>query len=687
PADPKQLLITSDQGAIISVNGGETFSSWYNQPTAQFYHVNTDNAFPYRVCGGQQESGSACVASRGPYGRTSLRDWTPVGVEEYGYAVPDPRDPDIVYGGKVTRFDRRTGQVQQVGPMPLREPGYRVVRTAPVVFSPRDSTTLYFASNVLWSTRDGGRNWSQRSPDLTRSASQVPANLGVFAPDDPEKGGHRGVIYAVAPSPRDTRTVWVGTDDGLIHVTSDSGRSWRDVTPSGLVPWSKISVIEASHHDTDVAYAAVNTFRLDDLRPHIYRTNDRGRTWQRVVTGIPDGGIVNVVREDPVRRGLLFAGTERAVFVSRDDGAYWQSLRRNMPATSIRDLVVKDEDLVVATHGRSFWILDGIAALRRAPVIGAPASVALYPSEFAWRVRSNLNTDTPIPQEEAAGRNPPEGVSIDYALPSPAREVAIEIRDAAGIVVRRYASTDTAPSPLADRNIPDYWIRPPVSIATGRGTHRLIWDLRHATSPFAELAYPIAASFGDTPPEPRGPIVPAGVYQVRLIVDGVAIDRPLQVRSDPTSRVAATAGRRRYAQSLALHGALTRAGIAVRRLGAIRTAVVERSKSATGESLVAFTQLDSMLTAVERGSAAASSPAARLPGEFQQLYEQVESSDDVPTTTQERAASVRTARLVQLESGVARLGEVINRRMNPALRRAGLAPIVWPAVPNETGSR
>ena len=647
PVDSKQLLITSDQGAIISVNGGETFSSWYNQPTAQFYHVNTDNAVPYRVCGGQQESGSACVASRGRYGQTSLRDWTPVGVEEYGYAVPDPRDPDIVYGGKVTRFDRRTGQVQQVGPKPVRDSGYRVVRTAPVAFSPVDSTTLYFASNVLWSTRNGGRSWTQRSPDLTRVRTDVtPANLGAFTPDDPEQGAHRGVIYAIAPSPRDARVVWAGTDDGLIHVTSDSGRTWTNVTPADIAPWSKISIIDASSLDANVAYAAVNTFRLDDLRPHIYRTRDRGRTWQRVVTGIPDGGIVNVVRADPVRRGLLFAGTERAVYLSLDDGEHWQSLRRNMPATSIRDLVIKDDDIVVATHGRSFWILDGIALLRHTP-LAASGTPSIHVPRFAWRMRWNQNTDTPIPQEEPAGENPAEGVAIDYLLPRGARDVRIEIIDDRGTILRRYASRDSVEAPLRDRNIPDYWIRPPVIVALTPGSHRLHWDMRRTASPTADRSYPIAASMHNTPAEPRGPLVPPATYRARLIADGSETEHLFVVRQVPNVHMTSAAQRSAYDFAVLLHDGMTRAGALRESLAVFRLAVERRRVG--GESSTSFAQLDAGLRVLERGDGAVAG-AARLMSELQQLFEAVDGTDAVPTTAQRQVATVRLAALSRLES-------------------------------------
>ena len=287
PNNPDIIMIASDQGATITVNGGASWSSWYNQPTAQFYHVSTDNAFPYRVCGGQQESGSACVQSRGDEGRVTFREWHPVGVEEYGYVAPDPLNPDIVYGGKVSRYNRRTGEVVQVGPRVGRGGGdYRAVRTQPVLFSPIDPHTLYFASNTLWKTTTGGNGWTRISPDLTRKTWEVPQNVGKYRGTPAAQPSQRGVIYTVAPSPLDINRIWVGTDDGLVHVTVDAGTTWKDVTPPDLVPWAKVSMLEASHFDPLAAYAAINTIRLDDLRPHIYRTHDGGRTWTAITARI-----------------------------------------------------------------------------------------------------------------------------------------------------------------------------------------------------------------------------------------------------------------------------------------------------------------------------------------------------------------------------------------------------------------
>ena len=317
PNNPQIIAIVSDQGAIITVNGGETWSSWYNQPTAQMYHVNADNAFPYRLCSGQQESGSACISSRGNDGEITFRDWHPVAAEEYGYVVPDPLDPDVVYGGKLTRYDRRTNQAQQVAPKPFRAQDYRVLRTEPIVFSPVNPHIIYFATNTLWKTMNGGQSWQQISPDLTRPTFEVPASVGKYRNEETAKATQRGVIYAVAPSPLDINRIWAGTDDGRIHLTLDGGKKWNEVTPPNMTAFQKVSIIEASHFDAQTAYAAINTLRLDDLRPHILRTRDSGKTWTETVNGIPANENVNAVREDPVRRrhALCRHGARRLRFV------------------------------------------------------------------------------------------------------------------------------------------------------------------------------------------------------------------------------------------------------------------------------------------------------------------------------------------------------------------------------------
>jgi photosystem II stability/assembly factor-like uncharacterized protein len=532
PGHPNIILIAADQGAIITVNGGETFSSWYNQPTAQFYHVSADNAYPYNVYGGQQESGSVGIATRGNDGQITFREWHPVAAEEYGYVAADPLDPNIIYGGKLTRYDKRTGQAQNIAPEAVRSGKFRFLRTAPVLFSPIDPKSLYYAGNVLFRTRNGGHSWDIISPDLSRESWDIPGSVGIYASDELKKMNRRGVIYTVAPSPKNINIIWCGTDDGYIQLTKDGGKNWKNVTPPPISSWSKISMIEASHFDPVTAYAAVNRIRCDDMHPHIYKTNDGGTSWKEIVTGLPEDPI-NSVKEDPHTKGLLFAASERATYVSFDEGENWQSLQLNMPCTSIRDLIIKDDDIVVATHGRSFWILDDITPLRQLVKIrSSPDQVILFKPQSATRVRWNTNPDTPLPQEEPAGQNPPDGAIIDYFLKEKANGlVTLEIKDSANKLIRVFR-TDDKPYPIPAVNIPLYWIRPQQILSADAGSHRFLWDLHYA--PVNEPpSYPIAAIFGNTAPVPTSPWAMPGKYSATLTVNGKSYTQFFVVKMDP----------------------------------------------------------------------------------------------------------------------------------------------------------
>lgn len=526
------ILIASDQGAIITVNGGQTFSSWYNQPTAQFYHVSTDNAFPYNVYGGQQESGSVGIASRGNDGAVTFREWHPVGVEEYGYVAVDPLDDNIIYGGKISRFDKRTGQVQNISPQLTRGGNYRFLRTAPVLFSPIDKKTLYFAGNVLFKTTSGGKSWEVISPDLSREAWDIPASVGIYTNAEMKAMPRRGVIYTIAPSFMDINTIWCGTDDGLIHLTRDGGKHWTNVTPTAITSWSKVSLMEASHFDNNAAYAAVNRIRCDDMKPHIYKTSDAGKTWTEIVNGLPEDPI-NAVREDPTTKGLLYAGSETAVYFSLDDGGHWQTLRQNMPATSIRDLVVKDNDIVVGTHGRSFWVLDDISLLRQLAREKITGNYLFKPAT-ATRVRWSMYTDTPLPQEEPAGENPPDGAILDYYLSNKAAEVQLDIyskgKDGPALI-HHYSSKDSLYE-VGPVNIPLYWIRPQQILSTNAGHHRFCWDMKYQPLNLPP-SYPIGANYMNTAPEATAPWVMPGNYVVRLTVDGQSMEKEISVRMDP----------------------------------------------------------------------------------------------------------------------------------------------------------
>jgi photosystem II stability/assembly factor-like uncharacterized protein len=530
PNNPDIMLLAADQGAIITVNGGKTFSSWYNQPTAQFYHVSTDNDFPYNVYGGQQESGSVGITSRGNDGIITFRDWHPVGVEEYGYVAADPLDPNIIYGGKITKYDKRTGQTQNIAPESVRSGKYRFVRTAPVMFSPVDKKTLYFAGNVLFKTQNGGDSWQVISPDLTRETyTEIPTNVGVYTTEAMKKMPRRGVIYALAPSPKSINTIWAGTDDGLLHVTKNGGVNWVKSYDFGA--WSKVSQIDAGHFDVNAAYVAVNRIRLDDLKPHIFRTKDGGKTWQEIVKGLPNEPI-NTVREDPSKKGLLFAGSENAVYVSFDDGENWQTLRLNMPATSIRDLVIKDDDIVVGTHGRSFWILYDITPLRQISSDLAKNETILYKPQSTYRVRWSTYTDTPITQEEPQGQNPPDGAIINYYLKDKVNTpVILEIFDASGKSVRKFSSEDK-PYELPDLNIPLYWIRPQQILSAEAGSHRFMWDMHYAPLNLPPT-YPISAVYQNTVPDATSPWVLAGNYTAKLTVNGKTYSQTFTLKIDP----------------------------------------------------------------------------------------------------------------------------------------------------------
>jgi photosystem II stability/assembly factor-like uncharacterized protein len=649
PDNPDIILLAGDQGVAITVNGGKTWSSWYNQPTAQFYHVITDNQFPYRVYGGQQESGSACVVSRGKDGQITFRDWHPVGVEEYGYVAPDPLHPNLIYGGKVTCYDETSGQVHDVSPEALRSGKYRFLRTAPLLFSPVDPHVLYLGGNVLFKTTDGGHSWDVISPDLSREQPEVPESIGIYRKPEMAKQPRRGVIYTVAPSYKDADTIWAGTDDGLIHLTRDGGKIWKDVTPPGITAWSKISLMDAGRFDTETAYAAVNRIRLDDQRPHIYRTHDGGKTWREIISGLPDNAPVNVIREDPVRKGLLFAGTERAVFVSFNDGDDWQPLRLNMPATSIRDIVIHDDDVVVGTHGRSFWILDDITSLRQLDAKAATADAHLFLPQTAFRIRWNLNTDTPLPPEEPAGKNPPDGAIIDYYLKEMAKApVTLEILDSDKKLIRRFSSDDK-PEPVVEKDldIPTYWIRPAGILSAEAGVHRFVWDLHYPPPEGVGRSYPLSAIVHDTPSEPRGPWVMPGQYTVKLTVGRKTYTQLLTVKMDPRATTPLEWLKKQFMLSMQCYEGIRQAQETLKEVREVRAQLKNSRENTTDESaLKKIAALDEKAAALEgvrrsrmerRRGAAGDPSLSRITEETVRLLDIIQGADATPTTQAEKA--------------------------------------------------
>lgn len=621
PNNPDIILLASDQGAIITVNGGQTFSSWYNQPTAQFYHVSTDNDFPYNVYGGQQESGSVGIASSSNDGSISYREWRPVGVEEYGYVAADPLDPNIIYGGKITRHDKRTGQTQNIAPEVVRSGKYRFLRTAPVLFNPIDKKTLYFAGNVLFKTMNGGNSWQIISPDLSREKWDIPESVGIYTKEDMKTMPRRGVIYTVAPSYKDINTIWCGTDDGLIHVSRDGGKSWKNVTPTEITSWSKVSLMEASHFDANTAYAAVNRIRCDDMEPYIYKTTDGGKTWKRITYGLPSDPI-NAVREDPVRRGLLYAGSERAVYVSFDDGEKWQSLRLNMPATSIRDLVIKDDDIVVGTHGRSFWILDNITPLRQLTERLSASPTILYKPQTTYRVRWNIYTDTPVPQEEAAGQNPPDGAMIDYFLNEEADKIVLEIFNSQNKLVRTYSSNDTLYK-IGNVNIPHYWIRPQQILSTKEGHHRFLWDMKYQPLNIPP-SYPISATYMNTAPNETSPWVMSGNYIVRLTIDGKVHEQLITIKMDPRVKTSAAELKLQHDLSLQCYMGRIESMKALEEISGYRSSIKNSAE---------FSKKDNMLKNLEATPQGSTDPSfGRLNNGFESAFNALQESDMPPTT-------------------------------------------------------
>ncbi|HJQ32066.1 MAG TPA: hypothetical protein VJ866_07805 [Pyrinomonadaceae bacterium] len=572
PSDTRRMLMGTDQGATVTLDGGRTWSLWYNQPTGQLYHVITDEQFPYYAYAAQQDSGSVAVPNRGDYGRITYRDWFSTGAFESGYIAPDPRDPNLIYSvgwyGTVIRLDRRTGQLTTLF---VPSPKQRYTWETPLVFSPVDHRTLYVGMQSLIASDDGAKTWRELSPDLTVKTAtpqpsatpkpaSTPARVGHTESEESERDGlgeweesqgsgpPTGVILAIAPSPVRAGQVWVGTSTGLLQLTRDEGKTWREVTPPGLPEGSRVQRVEASHADAETAYACVFGPR-GDLSPYAFRTRDGGRTWQKIVTGLPARGFVHVVREDTSRKGLLYAGTDKGVFVSFDGGDSWQPLQLNLPTSPVRDLYVHAGDLIAATYGRGLWILDDLSPLRQSDA-NATGRARLFKPSAAVRVRWDNWQETPLEKETPAGENPPDGAVIDYYLKSPARELTLEIRDSRGRVLRRFTSAPRASANLP-ANVPEYWFAPPEALTAKPGLNRFVWNLRLADPPalpfgfrggrldYVEFTLPDHAVPGETPrSQPPGPLVVPGEYEVVLTVDGETFRQSLAVNLDPRVRVA-----------------------------------------------------------------------------------------------------------------------------------------------------
>jgi photosystem II stability/assembly factor-like uncharacterized protein len=661
PTDSARMIMASDQGATISVDGGKSWSSWYNQPTGQIYHLSTDNRYPYWVYGTQQDSGSVGTLSRGDYGAITFMDWDPVGGYEFGYIVPDPLNPNLVYAGGpsrgVVRIDRGNRQVATISPSVSRDNQYRMATNPPLGFSPHDPHLLYIGAQYLLETRDGGVHWKAVSPDLTKAPSapvNEPISESVTLPARPRAQeqqetitpNNRNAINTFAPSPVTAGIIWAGTSNGILQVTRDGGATWQDVSPPGLGALTQISIVDASHFDAGTAYAAIDRHEENDFRAHFYRTRDFGKTWTETSDGIAAGDFARVIREDPVRKGLLYAGTENAAYVSLDDGDHWSSLQLNMPITSIRDLVVHGDDLVAATYGRAFWILDDVTPLRQVDRNVTSSAGFLFKPAKALRVRLDQNQDTPLPPEMPAGQNPPNGAIIDFYLASkPAHDVTLGIYDSAGQLLREYSTKPEPPSNEPPPNVPDYWVGHPDPLTRNAGMNRFVWDLHYTAPPVLRHEYPISALYQNTPGLPLGALATPGEYRVRLTVNGKTYEQPLVVTMDPRVDVTPAA----LSQELDLEKkAIEMVAVSFdfyRKAADLRQEAARLSQTAPSlEALKEFSQKVQRVQGAENGfgggggRGARQAPAfASLNRNFGSLATVVDSQDSAPTPAMQAA--------------------------------------------------
>ncbi len=686
PRDTRQMILGVDQGAIVSVNGGETWSSWYNQATGQFYHVTTDNKFPYHVYAAQQDSGTADVTSRSDYGEITYRDWEPTGGFEFSFIAPDPLNANYVYiggwYGSVLRFDRVTGQIVHVL---VRSEKYRTAGMAPIAFSPQDPHALYAGANYLLKTTDGGITWQEVSPDLTKRA-EPPKNEA-----EPGKPQHNppGVLTSIALSTVREGVMWAGTNNGLLHVTRD-GKTWQNVTPPGVPERSTIEEIEASHHDAGTAYVTVIV--QQDLHPHAYRTHDYGATWQPIANGLPDNAVMRVVRDDPQRKGLLYGGTEAAMWVSFDDGDHWQSLQLNLPVAPVRDIAVHGDDVAIATYGRALWILDDVSPLRQ--LNANETGVRLYQPAKAVRARWDMNQDTPLPKETPAGKNPPDGAIVDYYLPTAASgEVSLKIYDLHNNLVREYSS---APVEI-DRtppNVPEYWFAPPTVMPTAKGHNRFVWDLRYPAFKTLHYGYYgreldyIEYTLADhaipeeTPREqPQGPLVVPGEYTMVLTVDGKEYRQALTVTLDPRVHVSQADLQKQLDTELNISAQMKATYAGYEYMKQLYVAMTERLKSLDGAKPESdqLAGLQKQIVDLVEGKATELG-LGPLNRDLARLAEMIESGDARPAAALQSGVD-QSCRQLQKRLGQWQELQPAISKMNEALRNKGLAVLPGMKVP------
>jgi photosystem II stability/assembly factor-like uncharacterized protein len=608
PLNPQCMINGNDGGANITVDGGKSWTRQDNQPTAQFYHVIADTRFPYYVYGAQQDNTTVGIASRSDEAAIGRQDWSDVGGGESGYIAPDPRDPNIVYagssGGYITRLDKRTGQRQSISPWPEDTSGqgaadlpHRFQWTEPILFSPHDPNVLYTAAERLFRTSNQGSSWTAISPDLTRNDKSKQQSSGGPLTKDNTGVEYYDTIFTVAESPLQKGLIWVGTDDGLIHLTRDGGANWTNITPKEMPEWSMVSVIEASAQDPGTAYAAVDRHKLDDYRPYIYVTRDYGKTWKKTTNGLPDTAYVHAVREDPVKKGLLYAGTETGMFVSFDDGARWQPLQLNLPQSPIHDLVVKDDDLIVATHGRSFWILDDLTPLRQLSETMASADVYLYKPRLTYRLHGPGGFGS---RRGPVGENPPNGAIICYYLksaPKEKEEVTLEILDHQGKLVRKFSNLKKE---REEGEPPPEWPemeKPQEILPAEAGMNRFVWDMRYEPPPKAA-----GAAFTDF--QPQGPLALPGSYQAKFNAGGKSFTVPLELKLDPRVKVAETDLEKQFELAMKICQRVSQDHTAVNLIRDLRAQLKALRKRVTdslhGKEIIATADdLDKKMTQVE----------------------------------------------------------------------------------------
>jgi len=690
PEHPDHMAVTSDQGAQVSVDGGRTWSTWYNQPTAQVYHLADDRRFPYHIYAGQQDSGTVSIASRSDYGAISLRDWTPVGGDERDFDIPDPDDPNIVYatglGGGLNRFDARTGQSANIAPYLLRNYGQRQTTTdhhfvwvTPMAVSRAGPTTLYLGAEVVWASTDRGAHWSVISPDLTGKSAGAQRCDGDIALADAKTCGYGG-IWTLTPSPRHAGELWVGTDDGLVQLTRDGGAHWSNITPPRIAEWAKIASIDVSASEDGAAYIAVDGQRLGDRDPHAWATHDYGATWTEISGDLPRGHFVSVVRADTERHGLIFAGTDTGVYASWDEGAHWRPLQGNLPTAWVRDLLIHDDDLVAGTQGRSIWVLGDLALLRQFAPGETPKTVRLFTPAAAVRARINSNHDTPAPIEEPAGQNPPDGVAIDYWLPANAKgPVTLDIFDDAGVRVSSLTSDASAPL-IAGLYFHKAWLSPPAPLATSAGLHRVYWNLRWDRPKAITYDYSISTAAGtDTPITPQGPLALPGDYKLVLRLDGAEARTSVKLVQDPRS----PARTEDLASSLALSKALSE-DMALARRGYGETAMAHAALVAAAERLRSKAGDTALIAKVETLAKATIAPTAgpsfaSLAETLASLETDLEGADLAPTQPQLDTRDLTRRRLDVRWTAWSALRDHELAAVNAELTRAGEAAVMIPA--------